>query len=53
MECRLIPVTVSFTFQSASEFEEKAREAVLPWLPRLAGKGFYVRVDRTLPLGAR
>ncbi len=43
---RLIPVTQTFTFQSAGEFEERARETVLPWAPRLAGKGFYVRMRR-------
>ena len=43
---RVVPVTVGFTFQSPEEFETRAREAVLPWLPELAGKGFHVRMHR-------
>jgi tRNA(Ser,Leu) C12 N-acetylase TAN1 len=43
---RVIPVTSTFTFQTPEEFEAKAREAVLPWAPGLAGKGFHVRMRR-------
>jgi tRNA(Ser,Leu) C12 N-acetylase TAN1 len=43
---RLIPVTISFSFQSPEEFEAKAREAALRWVPALEGKGFYVRMHR-------
>lgn len=43
---RLIPITVSFSFQSPEEFEAKAREAALRWVSELAGKGFYVRMHR-------
>jgi tRNA(Ser,Leu) C12 N-acetylase TAN1 len=43
---RVIPVTNTFTFQSPEEFEAKAREAVLQWVPALAGKGFHVRMRR-------
>ncbi len=43
---RIVPVTTSFTFQSPEEFETKAKEAVLPWIPELAGKGFHVRMHR-------
>ena len=43
---RVVPVTSTFIFQSPEEFEAKAKEAVLPWLPRLAGKSFHVRMYR-------
>lgn len=43
---RLIPVTHAFIFKSAEEFESKAREIILSWAPRLAGKRFYVRIRR-------
>lgn len=43
---RLTPVTHTFTFQSAAEFEEKAKEIVLAWAPELAGKSFHVRMRR-------
>jgi tRNA(Ser,Leu) C12 N-acetylase TAN1 len=42
----VMPVTRSFSFQTPEEFEAKAKEAVLPWLPELAGKGFHVRIHR-------
>jgi tRNA(Ser,Leu) C12 N-acetylase TAN1 len=43
---RLIPVTSTFMFQSPEEFEARAKEAVLQWVPALAGKGFHVRMRR-------
>jgi tRNA(Ser,Leu) C12 N-acetylase TAN1 len=43
---RLIPVTTAFTFQSPEEFEIKARDVVLTYIPELAGKGFHVRMRR-------
>jgi tRNA(Ser,Leu) C12 N-acetylase TAN1 len=43
---RLIPVTDTFSFQSPGEFEEKAKEIVLAWVPELAGKSFHVRMRR-------
>jgi tRNA(Ser,Leu) C12 N-acetylase TAN1 len=43
---RVIPVTFTFTFQSPQEFELKAQEAVLQWVPQLAGKRFHVRMHR-------
>lgn len=43
---RVVPVSASFTFQNPEEFETKAKEAVLPWVPKLAGKGFHVRMHR-------
>ena len=36
----------SFEFQSAEEFEDKAKSIVLEWLPRLAGRSFHVRLHR-------
>ena len=43
---RLIPVSDTFSFQSPGEFEEKAKEIVLAWVPELQGKGFHVRMRR-------
>lgn len=43
---RLMPVTSTFTFKSPEEFENKAKEAVLAWVPELSGKGFHVRMHR-------
>lgn len=43
---RVTPVTRTFVFQSAEEFEANAREAVTPWIPALAGKVFHVRIHR-------
>lgn len=43
---RIVPVTSTFSFQSAEEFETKAQEVVLQWLPIMAGKKFYVRMHR-------
>lgn len=42
----VVPVTTTFSFQSPEEFETKAKEAVLSWLPTLAGKSFNVRMHR-------
>ncbi|MGB8275321.1 MAG: THUMP domain-containing protein [Alphaproteobacteria bacterium] len=43
---RLVPCAAAFSFQTAAEFEQQAREIVLPWTPRLAGKSFHVRLHR-------
>ncbi len=43
---RFMPLERFFTFQSAVEFEERARDAVTDWLPRLAGRSFHVRMHR-------
>ncbi len=43
---RAVPAERSFTFQSAAEFEAKAREIALEMAPRLAGKSFHVRLYR-------
>jgi tRNA(Ser,Leu) C12 N-acetylase TAN1 len=43
---RVAPAQQLFDFQSPEEFESKAREVVLTWLPSLAGKSFHVRLHR-------
>lgn len=43
---RLIPVIVTFTFQTPVEFEKKSGTTVLTWVPELAGKSFHVRMHR-------
>lgn len=43
---RIVPVTVTFAFQTPAEFEAKAVEAVEPWLSRFAGTRFHVRMHR-------
>lgn len=43
---RAVPAQTSFVFQSAEEFEAKARETALGWVPELAGKSFHVRFYR-------
>jgi tRNA(Ser,Leu) C12 N-acetylase TAN1 len=43
---RVVPVSETFTFQSAEEFDARAEEAVLKWVPDLSGKAFYVRMHR-------
>jgi len=43
---RVMPVFQSFTFQTAGEFEGKARQAVWDWLPSLGGKSFHLRMHR-------
>jgi tRNA(Ser,Leu) C12 N-acetylase TAN1 len=42
----VVPVRSAFTFQSPEEFETRARDAVLAFLPDLPGKGFHVRMHR-------
>ena len=43
---RIVPVTSTFSFQSVTEFETKAKEVVIDWLSKLAGKSFYVDMHR-------
>lgn len=43
---RFLPLQQFFTFQSAGEFESRARDAVATLLPRLAGSRFHVRMHR-------
>ena len=43
---RVAPAVHCFNFFSAEEFEEKARAAVLEWLPQLGGRSFHVRLHR-------
>ena len=43
---KITPVTSTFSFQSSSEFEDKAKQIVLEWLPNLTGKKFHVTMHR-------
>lgn len=43
---RVSPVMRSFEFHSAEEFKDKAKAAVLEWLPKLAGHSFHIRLHR-------
>ena len=43
---RVAPALRGFTFQSAEEFEAKAKSIMLEWAPRLAGRSFHVRLHR-------
>lgn len=43
---RVTPLERTFELQSAAELEERAREAVAPWLEQLAGASFHVRMHR-------
>lgn len=43
---RVAPAMQTFEFHSAEEFREKARAAVLKWVPDLAGRSFHVRLHR-------
>lgn len=43
---RVTPLERLFDFQSPTELEARAKEAVTPWLGELAGTRFYVRMHR-------
>jgi tRNA(Ser,Leu) C12 N-acetylase TAN1 len=43
---RVVPAALIFDFHDGKEFEGKAREAILSFLPKLAGRSFYVRMHR-------
>lgn len=43
---RVMPVFETFSFQSAGDFEGKARRAVNRWLPELGGRSFHLRMHR-------
>ncbi len=43
---RIMPASVTFDFQSATEFEAQLKQAVEPWLAQLAGCSFHVRMHR-------
>ena len=43
---RVVPVTVTFGFQTPTEFEELARQAVGTFLSSLGGKSFHLRMHR-------
>jgi len=42
----VVPAEITFDFQDAKEFEERARVAVLQLVPRLMGLSFHVRMYR-------
>src|ERR1035437_10399754 len=42
----VFPTERCFDFSSTAEFESKAREAALAWVPKLAGKTLHVPVHR-------
>jgi tRNA(Ser,Leu) C12 N-acetylase TAN1 len=42
----VFPAEKCFEFSSAAEFESKAREGALAWVPRLAGRSLHVRIHR-------
>jgi hypothetical protein len=43
---RVMPAVRCFDFQSHNDFEAKAREAALAWVPDLSHKSFHVRLHR-------
>jgi tRNA(Ser,Leu) C12 N-acetylase TAN1 len=43
---RIVPVTVSFLFQSPEQFESLVLQSVQTWLHELEGKSFHVRMHR-------
>lgn len=43
---RLIPVTATFSFETADEFRTKAVQAARQWTNDLADRSFYVRMHR-------
>jgi tRNA(Ser,Leu) C12 N-acetylase TAN1 len=43
---RVMPASQVFEFQTPEAFETRAKQIVLSWLPRLAGKSFHVRMHR-------
>jgi tRNA(Ser,Leu) C12 N-acetylase TAN1 len=43
---RVAPMTRTFEFSSAADFEARAREIVLAFVPQLEGRSFHVRMTR-------
>jgi tRNA(Ser,Leu) C12 N-acetylase TAN1 len=43
---RVLPAVRCFDFRSHDDFEARAREAALAWVPELAHKSFHVRLHR-------
>jgi tRNA(Ser,Leu) C12 N-acetylase TAN1 len=43
---RVVPISHAFSFTSAQEFEDGARESVRAMIPRLQNKNFFVRLHR-------
>jgi tRNA(Ser,Leu) C12 N-acetylase TAN1 len=46
---RIAPAARSFEFSSSAEFQHKARDVLIEWLPRLAGRSFHVRFHHRGP----
>jgi len=42
----VVPVMYKLTFETAEEFESKARDIILAWAPELAGKSVHLRMRR-------
>jgi hypothetical protein len=42
----VFPAEKCFDFSDTADFESKAREVELAWVPRLASRSFHVRVHR-------
>ena len=43
---RVLPCEVCFDYEIAQEFESKARDVALSWVPELAQSAFHVRIHR-------
>lgn len=43
---RIVPVERLFEYQTPQDFEDRVKEAVQPWLSRIEGKSFHVRMHR-------
>jgi tRNA(Ser,Leu) C12 N-acetylase TAN1 len=43
---RTAPVRETFTFQTASDFEDRVRECLRKFIPQLAGRRFHLRLHR-------
>ena len=41
---RILPVTHTFSFDDAADFEQRARDVVGAWLDQLVGRSFHVRM---------
>ena len=43
---RVVPLTQTFNYLTIEAFETQAREAILRWVPDVAGKRFHIRMHR-------
>jgi tRNA(Ser,Leu) C12 N-acetylase TAN1 len=46
---RIAPAIRSFEFHSSEEFQDRAKDVLIGWLPQLAGRSFHVRFHRRGP----